>query len=98
MKIREQVIAGVTLSSSMKEFAFFPPTSVRMVAIGEKSGALDNMLAKSAEYFNEETDYTISNLTTLLEPILIFVMGLFVLLLALGIFMPMWSMMNLYTH
>ncbi len=97
MKIRERVISGVTLSDSMREFSLFPPTSVRMVAIGEKSGTLDDMLAKTAAYFDEETDYTVSNLMTLLEPILILVMGMFVLLLALGIFLPMWSMMSLYT-
>ena len=96
-EIREKVISGVTLSDSMKEYSFFPPTSSRMVAIGEKSGTLDKMLLKSADYFNEETDYTIANLMTLLEPMLIFVMGMFVLLLALGIFLPMWSMMELYT-
>jgi len=97
-KIRERVIAGASISDGMKEYSFFPPTAVQMVSIGEKSGTLDNMLMKSADYFNEETDYAISNLMTLLEPILIFVMGMFVLLLALGIFLPMWSMMQLYTR
>ena len=96
MKIRERVMSGVALSEAMKEYVFFPPTSIHMVAVGEKSGSLDEMLMKSAGYFDEESDYTIANLMNLLEPILIFVMGMFVLLLALGIFMPMWGMMSLY--
>lgn len=97
-QIKEKVIGGVSLSDGMKDFPIFPPSSIHMVAIGEKSGSLENMLMKSAEYFNEETDYTIGNLMTLLEPFLIFFMALFVALLALGIFLPMWSVMQLYTH
>jgi MSHA biogenesis protein MshG len=98
LKIREKVVSGVSLSESMREFYFFPPTAIHMVAVGEKSGNLENMLVKSAEYFDEETDYIISNLMSLLEPLIIFVLGLFVLLLALGIFLPMWSMTQLYSR
>ncbi len=97
-RIREKVIGGVALSACMREYKFFPPSSVHMVAIGEKSGSLDAMLMKSADYFNEETEYMIDDLMTLLEPFLIFIMGLFVTLLALGIFLPMWNVMQLYTH
>jgi type II secretory pathway component PulF len=96
LNIREKVVSGVPLSDSMREFALFPTSAVHMVAIGEKSGTLDNMLSKSAEYFDEEADYTIANLMTLLEPILIFILGFGVLIFALGIFLPMWNLMNLF--
>lgn len=96
LKIREKVVGGVLLSDSMREFTLFPTSAVHMVAIGEKSGTLDNMLSKSAEYFDEEADYTIANLMTLMEPILIFIMGIGVLIFALGIFLPMWNMMSLF--
>ncbi|OGB86735.1 hypothetical protein A3H38_03295 [candidate division WOR-1 bacterium RIFCSPLOWO2_02_FULL_46_20] len=97
-KIREQVIAGMTLSDSMKGHHLFPSTSVRMVAIGEKSGTLEGMLKKTADYFNEESDNTVAGLMSLVEPFLIFFLGMFVLLLAMGIFLPMWSMMQLYSQ
>ncbi|MDI6731573.1 MAG: type II secretion system F family protein [Candidatus Margulisbacteria bacterium] len=96
IKIREKVISGVSLSDSMREFPVFPISAVHMAAIGEKSGTLENMLAKSAEYFDEEADYTIANLMILLEPILIFIMGIGVLIFALGIFLPMWNLMSLF--
>jgi type II secretory pathway component PulF len=96
LKIREQVLSGYSLSDSMKEHALFPSTAVHMIAIGEKSGTLDAMLIKSAQYFNEESDYTIANLSSLIEPLLIFCVAMLVLLLALGIFMPMWNIMSLY--
>lgn len=98
LKIREKVVGGVALSESMKEYDVFPSTSIHLVAIGEKSGTLDDMLVKTADYFTEEADYTISNLMSLLEPFLVVFLGLMVLLLAMGIFLPMWSMMQLYTH
>ena len=97
-RVRAQVIAGSALSLAMKEHSLFPSMAVQMVAIGEKSGTLDKMLVKSADYFDEESDYIITNLMTYLEPLLIFVLAMLVLLLALGIFLPMWNMLQLYSQ
>ncbi len=94
--IRDEVIEGKTLSVPMKEAKLFPPIAIQMVAIGERSGKLSEMLNKVSVYFDRETSYAIANLTTLIEPILIFCMGLLVLFLALGVFLPMWSMMQLF--
>jgi len=94
--IRDDVIEGKTLSVPMKEAKLFPPIAIQMVAIGERSGKLSEMLNKVSVYFDRETAYAIANLTTLIEPILIFCMGLLVLFLALGVFLPMWSMMQLF--
>ncbi|OGC05224.1 hypothetical protein A2276_04725 [candidate division WOR-1 bacterium RIFOXYA12_FULL_43_27] len=90
--IQKEIIAGGSLSLAMKKHRLFPGTSVHMAAIGEKSGNLSEMLSKTAAYFDEEADYVVSNLMTLLEPFLIFIMALLVALLALGIFMPMWDL------
>ncbi|MFH1361303.1 MAG: type II secretion system F family protein [bacterium] len=95
-KVREDVSAGKSLTEPMRESPFFPPIAVSMVAIGEKAGTLESMLNRVANYFDREADYTIKNLTPLIEPILIFGLGLIVLLFALGIFMPMWDMMSVY--
>jgi type II secretory pathway component PulF len=91
------VVAGAGIAGPMAEEKIFPGTAVEMVAVGEKSGALDKMLVKTADYFDEETDYVVSNMMSLLEPILVFFMGMMVLVLALGVFLPMWSMMQLYS-
>jgi len=96
-KIRQEVVAGGSLSVAMKKFNIFPSTAVQMIAVGEQSGNLESMLMKSADYFDEESDFVVSNLMSLIEPFLIFVLALFVLLLALGIFLPMWSLFSLYT-
>jgi type II secretory pathway component PulF len=97
LKIRDRVVAGSSLSAPMQENKLFPPTAVQMVAVGEKSGMLDKMLMKSADYFDEETDYMVTNLMSLLEPFVILFLGMLVLTLALGIFLPMWNLMSLYT-
>ena len=70
--------------------------AIHMTALGERSGNLPEMLGKVSSYFDEETDYVVSNLMTLIEPLFIFVLAGFVLLLALGVFMPSWNMMQLY--
>lgn len=96
LDIRDQVSQGKSLTEPMKGSRVFPPIAIAMVAIGEKAGSLENMLNKVSDYFDREADYTIKNLTPLLEPILIFGLGLIALLFALGIFLPMWDMIRVY--
>ncbi|MFA6548529.1 MAG: type II secretion system F family protein [Candidatus Margulisiibacteriota bacterium] len=96
-RIRDRVVSGAGLSGPMAEEKIFPSTAVQMVAVGEKSGNLDKMLSKSADYFDEETDYLIANLMSLMEPFIFLFLSVMVLILALVIFLPMWSMMDLYT-
>ena len=67
---------------------------VQMIAIGEESGQTETMMSKVADYYEVETEYTIKNLSTLIEPILLLFMGVLVGFIALAIFMPMWDMMN----
>lgn len=98
IRLRDRVLAGSGLAGPMGEEKIFPATAVQMVAVGEKAGTLDTMLVKTADYFDEETDYMISNLMSLLEPFIILFLGIMVLTLALGIFLPMWNLMGVYTH
>ncbi|MBI5469399.1 MAG: type II secretion system F family protein [Deltaproteobacteria bacterium] len=93
--IEESVRAGRPLSGPMSESKSFPPMVVQMVAVGEDTGNLDEMLEKTAEYYDREVDAAIRNLTTLLEPILLaFIFGI-VLFLALAIFLPMWDILKI---
>lgn len=96
LSVKEEIIKGETLSNSLRSASIFPPVVVQMVAVGEKSGNLEEMLSRVADYFEKETDYMVDNLTSLIEPMLIFGLGLIVLTLALGIFLPIWNLMQLY--
>ncbi len=96
MDVRNQVAQGKNLAEPMRGSEVFPPIAISMVAIGEKAGTLEKMLMKVADYFDRESDYTIKNLTPLLEPIMIFGLGMVLLLFALGILLPMWDMIKVY--
>lgn len=89
-----EVEQGGSLNEAMARQKLIPPMVAQMVAIGEQTGQLDEMMEKVADYYDVESDYTIKNLSTLIEPILLLVMGAMVGVIALAIFMPMWNMMN----
>lgn len=94
--IREEVSRGKNLAEPMKGSHVFPPIAISMVAIGEKAGSLEKMLDKTADYFDREIDYTIANLTPLIEPLMIFGLAIILLVFALGIFLPMWDLIKIY--
>lgn len=94
--LRQKVMEGSLLSSAMKNSVIFPSVAVHLVSLGERSGQLSEMFSKVSVYFDEDTDYMVSNMMSLLEPLFVLILGLFVLTLALGIFLPIWGMMNLY--
>jgi type II secretory pathway component PulF len=93
--MRESIRQGKTLAAPMEESGFFPPLVVQMVAIGEETGDIDVMLAKVSDYYDMEVEYTLRNLSTMIEPILLLMVGGMVLFMALGIFLPMWNMISL---
>jgi len=94
--IKNNVAEGKGMAEPMKISGLFPPIVTQMVAVGEETGKLDDLLIHVSNYYDEQVDYTINNLTSLIEPILIFVLGLAVLFMALGIFLPMWSLMSIF--
>jgi len=96
IKVRNQVEKGKNLSMPMRASGIFPALMVQMVAAGEQSGTLDGMMAKIADYFDLESRYMIKNMTTMIEPLLLLVLGGFVLFLALAIFLPWWNMMSVF--
>ena len=87
---------GKGIAEPMKVSGLFPPIVTQMVSVGEDTGKLDELLIHVSNYYDEQVDYTINNLTSLIEPILIFVLGLGVLFMALGIFLPMWNLMSIF--
>lgn len=92
--IKESVKAGHPLNEPMKVSGLFPPAVTQMVATGEETGNLDDLLFSVASYYDNETNYLIRNLTTYIEPIFIFILGMMVLLVALGVFLPMWRLIT----
>jgi len=87
---------GRGISGPMKESGLFPPLVIRMISVGEQSGSLDEMLHNVSEHYDNEVNYLVENLVSLIEPILTISIGAMVLVLALGIFLPMWSMMDAF--
>jgi len=67
-----------------------------MIAVGEETGRVDELLEEVGEYYEREVDYELSNLTAKIEPIMIAIVACMVLILALGIFTPMWDMMSAF--
>jgi MSHA biogenesis protein MshG len=94
--IKDSVAEGKGISEPMKVSALYPPIVVQMVAIGEETGKVDELLMRVAEYYDSQIDYMLKNLTTLIEPILIFFLGGIVLVMSLAIFLPMWDMAQLF--
>ncbi len=94
--IKEEVSEGHGLVAPMQKTGMFPPIVVQMVGVGEETGALDEMLNKVADYFDSEVEYSIRNLATTLEPVLLAVLAGAVLFLALGVFLPIWDMIGAF--
>lgn len=96
VNIKESVKQGKGLSEPMKLSGLFPPAVVQMVYIGEQSGRVDELLFSVADYYDSESGYMIKNLTTYIEPILIFILAIMVLVMALAIFLPMWNLIKVF--
>jgi type IV pilus assembly protein PilC len=90
--IKDAVISGVAIADAMKPHETFPRIVVKMVAIGEKSGKLDDMLRRSAEYYDQELETTLNNFSSLLEPAFIVLIGAVVLTVVLALYLPIFKM------
>ncbi|GGX90394.1 type II secretion system protein F [Litchfieldella qijiaojingensis] len=91
-QVREDVTAGQQLHFAMRLTERFPPLAVQMVGIGEESGALDAMLNRVADYYEEEVDNKVDALTSLLEPFIIVVLGVLVGGLVVSMYLPIFEL------
>jgi len=94
-KIREGVHEGKGLAEPMKKTELFTPMVVQMVSVGETSGTLDEVLPKVTEFYDREVEYGTKNLSSLVEPVLIFFLGIIILFFALAIFLPLWELTSI---
>ncbi len=94
--MKESVIRGDSLAAALQSEKQFPTLATQLISIGEKSGSITQMFDQIANYYEKEVDYTIKNLTSLIEPLMIVGLGVMVLTIALGVFLPMWNMMRVF--
>ena len=93
--IEKQVREGRGLADPSRESGLFPPMLVNMIMLGEETGNLEDMLAKTAEFYEEEVDEATARLTTMLEPLIIVVLGLVIAFIVIAIALPMFDMSSL---
>lgn len=91
-KVIEDVKKGLSISFLLKSINFFPPMVISMVGIGEEAGSLEDMLSKTADYYDEELDASIQKMLALLEPMLILVMGVIVGFIVISMMLPIFDM------
>jgi MSHA biogenesis protein MshG len=96
IKMRSGIESGESLLRTASNSGLFTSLVLQMMAVGEETGRVDELLEEVAEYYEREVDYELSTLTARIEPILIGIVAVMVLILALGIFTPMWDMMSAY--
>ena len=94
LEARARIREGDRIGDPLVKSKLFPPMVIHMISIGEESGALDAMLAKIADFYEDEVDAQLASLAAAIEPILIVFLGVAVLLIVLGMFMPMISVIN----
>jgi len=91
-RVRDDVSTGQQLNFSMRNTGVFPNMVIQMVAIGEEAGALDDMLSKSADYYEEQVDNAVDNLTSLMEPMIMSVLGVLVGGLIIAMYLPIFQL------
>ncbi|MDH3284011.1 MAG: type II secretion system F family protein, partial [Acidobacteriota bacterium] len=93
-KVRSHVEEGKTISEPLRETKVFPDMVVQMIAVGEQTGAIDTMLSKVADFFEDEVDEATQNLLSLLEPIMIVILGTIIGGIVISMYMPMFSLIS----
>jgi type IV pilus assembly protein PilC len=97
-KCRQAIREGETIANPLLNSGVFPPMVCRMISIGEKTGQLDNMLAKIADFYEEQVDATVAGLVSLIEPIVIVFLGIVIGGIVISLFMPIFKITELIGH
>ena len=95
MQCRAAVTAGKTLAEPLKSSGVFPPMVTQMIAVGEQTGALDAMLNKIADFYDDEVDTAVGALTALLEPLMIVILGVIIGGLVVAMYLPIFRLVTL---
>jgi type IV pilus assembly protein PilC len=93
-KLRKNIEEGKTIGDPMRESGYFPPMACQMVSVGESTGELDTMLVKVADYYEEEVDVVVANLLTILEPVMMVILGVVVGGIVIAVYLPMFKLIQ----
>jgi type IV pilus assembly protein PilC len=94
MAVRKAVEGGLTIAQPLRESKVFPPMVVQMINVGEQTGALDAMLSKIADFYEEEVDQAVANLLTLMEPVMILFLGVTVGGIVISMYLPLFDLIS----
>jgi type IV pilus assembly protein PilC len=94
MESRQSIAGGDTIAAPLEKSKVFPPMVISMIAVGEQTGGLDEMLTKIADFYDEEVDVAVSALLSLMEPVMIVVLGVIVGGMVVAMYLPIFDMMN----
>jgi type IV pilus assembly protein PilC len=94
MAVRKGVESGLTLAQPLKESGVFPPMVVQMIGVGEQTGAMDAMLSKIADFYEEEVDQAVANMLTLMEPVMILFLGTTVGGIVISMYLPLFDLIS----
>jgi type IV pilus assembly protein PilC len=97
METRKSVEGGQSIAAPLKQTDVFPPMVVQMISVGEQTGALDTMLSKIADFYEDEVDTAVANLMVLMEPVLILFLGTVVGGIVISMYLPIFSLINQLT-
>jgi type IV pilus assembly protein PilC len=94
MASRSSIAGGDTIAAPLAKSRVFPPMVISMIAVGESTGGLDEMLSKIADFYDEEVDAAVSGLLSLLEPVMIVFLGIVVGGMVIAMYLPIFDMIN----
>ena len=95
LDVKESVRTGESMSAPLERHKVFPPMTVQMIAVGEDTGALDAMLDKISDFYDQEVESTTEQLTAMIEPLMIAVLGGIVGSMVVALYMPMFKIFDL---
>jgi type IV pilus assembly protein PilC len=95
MDSRQSIAGGETIAAPLERSKVFPPMVISMIAVGEQTGGLDEMLAKIADFYDDEVDVAVSGLLSMLEPMMILFLGVIVGGMIVAMYLPIFSMMEI---
>jgi type IV pilus assembly protein PilC len=94
MESRASIAGGDTISAPLQKSAVLPPMVISMIAVGEQTGGLDEMLTKIADFYDTEVDTAVSGLLSLMEPVMIVFLGVIVGGMVVAMYLPIFDMIN----
>lgn len=94
IEMKNGIESGSSIAAMARQSGVFTPLVLQMIAVGEETGQVDDLLLEASDFYDREVDYDLKTLTARIEPILLLIVAIMVLVLALGIFLPMWSLLD----